>query len=153
MYQEIERKFLVAADDWRGETVGVPIRQGYLSRGIGTTVRVRRAGAQARLTIKGPVSDGVRPEFEYDIPAAEAEQLLALCGTALVEKTRYEVPHRGHVWEVDVFEGRNAGLVVAEIELDSVGELVELPDWVGTEVTDDPRYLNASLAERPFRDW
>lgn len=153
MGQEIERKFLVASDGWRDGEPGVRLRQGYLTRGVETTVRVRLAGDTATLTVKGPVAAGARPEFEYGIPASDAEALLALCPDGVIDKIRYERAWHGHTWEIDVFAGANAGLEVAEVELDTVDEVVELPPWVGAEVTDDPRYLNASLARHPFRDW
>jgi adenylate cyclase len=148
MAVEIERKFLVAGDGWRGGA-GRRLVQGYLSETGAATVRVRIDGAGAFLTIKGENAGAVRPEFEYPIPLADAEAILALCRRPLVEKTRYEVEHSGHVWEVDVFEGDNAGLVTAEVELDAEQEAVELPSWVGTEVTSDLRYRNSSL---PLRD-
>lgn len=110
-------------------------------------------GDEAFLTIKGRARGLVCSEFEYPIPAADGESLLALCGTARVEKIRYEIPHAGHTWEVDVFEAGNAGLVVAEIELADEAEAFERPDWAGPEVSGDPRYLNANLARSPFGAW
>ena len=153
---EIERKFLVAGEGWRpavqGE--GVKLRQGYLAApGPGAThVRVRLAGPQGLLTIKGPALAGsggqMRPEFEYPIPAEDAVALLALCTTPPLAKTRFEVPHAGHLWTVDVFEApaRLAGLVLAEVELPDMATQPALPDWLGREVTDEPRYANAALA-------
>lgn len=148
---EIERKFKVAAE-WRPQTAGVAMRQGYLCRDPARTVRVRRAGDAAWLTIKGLGDGPSRPEFEYPIPIADAEQLLALCD-AQVRKTRYRERCGDHVFEIDVFEGANAGLIVAEVELDAVHEVFVRPAWLGAEVTDDPRYFNAALAVRPYSTW
>lgn len=152
---EIERKFLVQADGWRADADGgTPYLQGYLASGDGATVRVRMAGAQGKLTIKGKTRGIARAEFEYDIPAADAEAMLrTLCKGHLVDKTRYRVPVGRHVWEVDVFLGGNAGLVLAEVELGAEGEAFERPAWAGAEVSDDPRYFNAYLARRPFTTW
>jgi adenylate cyclase len=152
---EIERKFLVASDEWRQQAEpGVRYRQGYLSAQPRATVRVRVAGERAFLTVKGEAAGLVRPEFEYAIPLPDAEAMLAgLCGGPLVEKTRYRVPHSGHIWEVDVFEGDNAGLVVAELELTHPDEPFARPPWLGREVTGDARYLNARLARYPYRTW
>jgi adenylate cyclase len=151
---EIERKFLVAGDSWRSRAdTGTPLAQGYLCSGQGRTVRVRLADDRAWLTIKGPTEGMTRQEFEYPIPAADAGEILALCEGTVIEKTRYRVPHAGCVWEVDVFAGANAPLVVAEVELAHAEQEVALPDWVGREVTDDVRYRNSSLAQRPFSRW
>lgn len=153
MPAEIERKFLVADDAWRAGAVGTRYVQGYLSRDPERTVRVRRAGDRAFLTIKG-ISRGIsRPEFEYAIPVAQAEDLFALCLGPLIEKTRTIVEYSGKRWEVDEFAGDNAGLVVAEIELKGEDEVFDLPPWAGAEVSDDPRYFNSSLSERPFKSW
>lgn len=149
---EIERKFLVAGEPWHGHP-GRRLQQGYLASTDGVAVRVRVAGDQAWLTVKGPAQAGVRVEVEVDVPVDEAQQLLGLCGTRRIDKVRYLVPHAGHTWEVDVFDGLNAGLVVAEVELDAVDEAVTLPAWVTAEVTDDDRYANASLSRRPFSRW
>lgn len=147
---EIERKFLVKDDSWKAEAgEGQVYRQGYLCSGHGKTVRVRIIGAQAFLTIKGPTNGISRSEFEYEIPVADAEAMLPLCGN-LVEKTRYLIDHDSLQWELDVFAGANDGLVMAEIELDSEDQSIELPDWAGEEVSGDPRYYNAYLAEHPF---
>jgi CYTH domain-containing protein len=158
MAREIERKFLVAGDGWRAGARGVPYRQGYLSAGADArcTVRVRRAGDHAYLTIKGPAAPGgtERDEYEYPIPVADAEEMLAgLCAGGRVEKVRHRVPHAGHVWEVDEFAGENAGLVLAEVELGRADEPVALPPWVGAEVTADTRYTNAALARAPWPQW
>lgn len=151
---EIEHKFLVKSDAWRsGSDRGTLIRQGYLSHDPDRTVRVRVAGSEAFLTIKGRAAGTRRLEFEYPIPVADATELLALCRGSLIEKTRFVVAHAGHTWEIDVFEGDNAGLLVAEIELENEGETFELPAWAGEEVSHDRRYSNASLAEQPFCTW
>jgi adenylate cyclase len=150
---EIERKFLVVGDAWQGGgRPGQRYCQGYLADDAGVTVRVRRAGPKAYVTIKGQGDGGpVRPEFEYEIPVEEAEQMLAsLCRRPLIEKTRHEVAHAGHLWQVDEFGGANAGLVLAEVELDDPAEQVVLPSWVGEEVTSDPRYRNSALVTRPM---
>jgi adenylate cyclase len=155
MAREIERKFLVAGDGWRtGTRGGVPYRQGYLAAGSGITVRARVAGERAFLTIKGPAAAGARDEYEYPIPPADAEEMLArLCVGGVIEKTRHRVPFAGRVWEVDEFLGENAPLVVAEVELDRIDAEVALPPWVGQEVTDDVRYTNAALSRRPYSHW
>ena len=144
---EIERRFLVTGDGWRAAAIGTRrLHQGYLAREDGVTVRLRVADGAAKLTIKGP-GGLVRPEFEYAIPAQEAEEMLAtLCTGRRLVKTRHDVPHGGLMWEVDVFEGPLAGLVVAEVELPHAAHLLDLPPWAGREVTEDPRYSNAALA-------
>jgi len=153
MGSEIERKFLVRSEDWKPGAVGVPYRQGYLCRQA-ATVRVRVAGGQAYLTIKGQAQGITRLEYEYPIPLADAQALLdQLCLKPLIEKTRYRLEFAGRVWEVDEFAGENQGLVVAEVELEGPDQPLELPDWVGEEVTHDPRYLNANLVEQPFSRW
>ena len=151
---EIERKFLVGGDQWRHQVAGSStLRQGYLSTGAGTTVRVRSDGVTAWLTIKGK-SEGIRrAEFEYAIPTADAAEIMTLCGSLVVEKVRYRILQGAHVWEVDEFAGRNAGLVTAEIELTTPEDKFQRPEWLGSEVSDDPRYLNANLALNPFQDW
>ena len=149
---EIERKFKVA-DDFRPTGVGIPMAQGYLSRDPKRTVRIRIAGMQGYLTIKGETNGAARLEYEYEIPAEEARELLALCEQPLVEKTRYRETVAGHVWEVDVFHGANAGLVVAEIELASEAEDFPLPTWAGAEVTGEKRYYNAALIAHPYNMW
>ena len=154
MGQEIERKFLVAGEAWRALGEGTPFRQGYLTADAARSVRVRIAGAQGFLTVKGPSVGAARLEFEYEIPVADAEAMLdALCARPLIEKTRYRIPSGGLIWEVDEFAGDNAGLVVAEVELEHEDQEVVLPDWVGAEVTGDPRYFNASLVAQPYKEW
>jgi len=151
---EIERKFLVKASLWRPPHAGTRYRQGYLSTDPARSVRVRLAGEQAWLTIKGETVGITRLEYEYPIPATEASEMLdRLCKRPLIEKTRYRVELAGLVWEVDEFEGVNAGLVIAEVELTGENQAIELPGWVGEEVSADPRYCNASLVDRPYCEW
>ncbi len=148
MGEEIERKYLVRSDAWRAAArPGKALVQGYLSSNAKATVRVRLIeGRRAVITIKGPVDGISRAEFEYDIPLEDAEALLAIAEPHVVRKTRFEVPVDGLVWEVDVFGGAHAGLVLAEIELERADQPVDPPAWVGREVSDDDRYANASLA-------
>lgn len=154
MGTEIERKFLVNGDAWRQGAEGELLRQGYLSNDPTCTVRVRIVGKRAFLTIKGQGRGLVRPEFEYPIPVTDAESLLGtLCRGPLLEKTRFKVQVDAHVWEVDEFHGANQGLIVAEIELGAEDEAFTKPAWVGQEVSDDPRYLNARLVSEPFSTW
>jgi adenylate cyclase len=149
---EIERKFLVSGEAWK-QAPGQLISQGYLNRDKQRTVRVRVAGEQAWLTIKGLSTGATRAEFEYPVPLADALEMLALCDGPRVEKIRRCIPHQGMTWEVDEFLGDNAGLVVAEIELESADQAFEPPPWLGQEVTADTRYFNSSLASLPFSRW
>lgn len=151
MAVEIERKFLVAGSGWRGGD-RQEIVQGYLASGP-VTVRVRRAGNAWLLTIKGPPSGLRRAEFEYPVPEADARELLALCGDRLIHKTRHRLRHGDHLWEVDEFHDANAGLILAEVELQAADERPEPPPWLGREVSSDPRFTNAALAARPYRNW
>ena len=154
MANEIERKFLVRSDAWRADARSEPFRQGYLSTQPGRTARVRVAGTRGYITIKGERHGLTRLEFEYEIPVSDAEQMLdALCEKPLIEKTRHWVEHKSMVWEIDEFWGENAGLVVAEIELARADQQIELPDWVGEEVTEDARYYNSNLIKHPFKTW
>ncbi|WOD41827.1 CYTH domain-containing protein [Nodosilinea sp. E11] len=154
MGQEIERKFLVVGDAWRNHAQGELMRQGYIPTQDARTVRVRQVGDRAYLTLKGPAVGLVRPEFEYSIPVDDAETILAtLCEPPLIEKTRYRLPLGNVVWEIDDFHGDNQGLIVAEVELTSADQPVDLPDWIGLEVTDDHRYQNANLARHPYSQW
>lgn len=154
MGEEIERKFLVRGDAWRVGAKGTRFRQGFLSVEPERTVRVRVAGACAWLTIKGKTVGARRSEYEYEIPKSDAEQMLdALCVRPIIEKVRYAVRVGRHGWEIDVFEGENRGLIVAEIELGAEDEAFETPSWLGDEVTDDPRYFNSNLAVHPFTTW
>lgn len=153
MGKEIERKFLVKGDEWRKLAKGVRYRQGYLSTLKERTVRVRTVDANGYLTVKGVTIGATRQEFEYDIPAADAAVLLDMCEQPLVEKLRYKIPLGGVVWEVDEFEGVNQGLIVAEVELASEDQKVDLPSWIGAEVTGDPRYFNSNLIAHPYSRW
>lgn len=148
MAVEIERKFLVTSDAWQSlATSSSQLRQGYLSSNAKATVRVRISDDQrAVITLKGALQGISRPEFEYAIPLADARELLDMAQPHVVEKRRYLVPWGEVIWEVDVFEGRHAGLVMAEVELADEAQRVQLPDWVGREVTNDDRYANASLS-------
>lgn len=150
---EIERKFLLASDAWRAGAVGTEYRQGYLSRDPARTVRVRVAGEQAFLTIKGRNEGISRAEFEYAIPLADALALLPLCEGPLIEKVRYRIPQGDLCWEIDEFLGQNAGLTVAEIELPTADTPFERPAWLGYEVSGDPRYYNSSLSKTPYSEW
>ena len=152
---EIERKFLVKDDSWRdGVESETHIMQGYLSDNPSATVRVRVKGVKGYLTIKGRGTGLVRPEYEYEIPVADAEPMLReLSISAIVDKVRYRVRSGAHVWDLDVFSGDNAGLVMAEVELDTEDEAFDVPTWAGQEVTDDTRYYNAKLAQHPYCDW
>jgi CYTH domain-containing protein len=153
MPTEIERKFIARPQDWSQLATGEHLRQGYLSRADNATVRVRIQNQRATLTIKSKTTGIARNEYEYEIPLADAQQLLQLCDGPLIEKTRYCIDHKGHVFEVDVFEGDNAGLIVAEVELQSADEPVALPDWIEREVSHDVRYFNSNLAINPFCNW
>ncbi len=151
---EIERKFLLVGDAWRSLGEPVLLRQGYLSSQRERVVRVRIEGGAAMLTIKGVSVGASRGEWEYPIPLADAEQLLdGLCEQPLVEKYRRRIEFGGMVWEVDEFLGANAGLVVAEIELESEEQAFARPDWIGAEVTDDARYFNSALIKHPYSRW
>lgn len=158
---EIERKFTVVGDAWRAAAEkSVRMAQGYLND-IGAvqqgrqkaSVRVRIAGDEAFLNLKSRELGHTRQEFDYPIPVADAEALLALCTGGLIDKTRHYVRYADFVWEVDEFAGENAGLVVAEIELPSAETAFERPAWAGREVTDEPRYYNLALADRPYSRW
>ena len=148
MGTEIERKFLVRDDSWRAlANEGRAIRQGYLSSNAKATVRVRTwDDAQAAITLKGKSKGASRAEYEYQIPVDDARELLEMSRPNTIEKRRHELEFGGLTWEIDVFEGRHEGLVIAEVELEREDHDLELPDWVGTEVTLDDRYFNASLS-------
>jgi adenylate cyclase len=150
MAMEIERKFLVVSDEWRTSVSYYRrLRQGYLTKTANGSVRVRRSAASATITVKGPRNGIMREEFEYDIPVEEADVMLrTLCARPLVEKVRYWVEHAGMTWEIDVYSGAAAGLVLAEIELDQADQAFAVPRWVGAEVTHDARYSSAAIAAR-----
>lgn len=152
---EIERKFLLRNGDWRElSDGGTPYRQGYLVGSEQASVRVRIEGNVAKLNIKSATLGIRRLEFEYLIPMAEAQEMLnTLCEHPQIEKTRYRVPIGRHVWEVDEFAGANSGLVVAEVELASEDEELLLPEWIGEEVSHDPRYYNVCLVKHPYSEW
>ena len=155
MAQEIERKFLVRDDRWRDQAdAGEQLVQGYLASSSALTVRVRIRGRAAWLTLKGASSGISRSEFEYPIPLADAKAMLAEFALGpVIDKVRHRVPCAGHLWEVDVFAGENAGLILAEVELARADETFEHPPWVGSEVSADPRYYNVNLARHPYRRW
>ena len=152
---EIERKFLVHHDAWNilVKPNGKDLRQGYILNDPAKTIRVRIAEAKAWLTIKSITLGASRLEYEYEIPIAEAKELLDNFSEGELEKIRYEIDYKGKIWEVDVFSGENDGLIVAEIELLSEDEDFECPKWIDVEVTGDKRYYNASLTTYPFKDW
>ncbi|MEN2427164.1 CYTH domain-containing protein [Chromobacterium vaccinii] len=153
MALEIERRFVVSGDGWRGLAPAVQYRQGYLSVEKERTVRVRVVGEQAWLTLKSNISNVSRHEFEYPIPLADAQTIMAAMCPMLVDKLRHRIEHGGFVWEVDEFFGDNAGLVLAEIELPGEDTLFAKPGWVGEEVTEDGRYTNAYLSKNPYSRW
>ena len=150
MGTEIERKFLVADPSVVDGLDGSVIRQGYLSRDPARTVRIRRRGELAFVTVKGANHGSRRSEWEYEVPTADADEMFSLCEGPILDKTRYLIDVAGRTWEVDVFRGANAGLVMAEVELDAEDAVVELPAWAGLEVTGDPRYYNANLTSHPM---
>ena len=158
---EIERKFVVVSDGWRtAASRRQRMAQGYLNDAASlqagaqkASVRVRIAGEQAALNLKSRELGASRQEFEYAVPLADAEALLALCVGGTIDKTRHYVRIGAHVWEVDEFHGDNAGLIVAEIELGAVDEAFEKPSWAGAEVTNEARYYNLALAARPYAQW
>ena len=155
MNLEIERKFLVRDGRWRDGAMGQQrLQQGYLANTAACSVRVRVAGGQGWISVKGMRPGRVRDEYEYAIPEAEAAAMLAaFAGDPLIDKVRHRVPVSGHVFEVDEFEGANRGLVIAEIELDAPDEEFPHPPWLGDEVTDDGRYYNCRLVAEPFGAW
>ncbi|RPI78108.1 MAG: CYTH domain-containing protein [Desulfobacteraceae bacterium] len=153
MKTEIERKFLVKGFSWK-TTGGKRYCQGYISRNKQSTVRVRISDDKAFLAVKGAQTGITRLEYEYAIPKIDAEELLEhLCEKPLIEKIRYRVSFGGHVFEIDEFLGDNAGLIVAEIELESEDQDFPKPPWLGNEVTRDPRYYNVNLVQHPFKEW
>ncbi|MBM9537624.1 CYTH domain-containing protein [Desulfobulbus alkaliphilus] len=151
---EIERKFLLAGEGWRELAEGIAYRQGYLCTDRKRTVRVRTAGQKGYLTVKGATVGLTRSEYEYEIPLGDALAMLdTLCPQPQIEKKRYTITFQGCIWEVDEFFGLNEGLVVAEIELQREDQVFERPDWIGKEVTGDPRYYNAALCAAPYSTW
>lgn len=153
MGQEIERKFLVVRELWEPKGEGVRIAQGYLNADPERTVRVRVKGNMGYLTVKGKNEGIARKEFEYEIPLEDAEEMLKLCALPIIEKRRFREKVEGHTWEVDAFSGDNRGLLLAEIELQEENESFKRPEWLGREVSEDPRYYNSNLSRHPFGRW
>jgi len=151
---ETERKFLLKHLPSALLTRGIHICQGYMVNKKDRVVRIRLYGDKAFLTIKGPSCNASRKEYEYPVPKQDAMEMISLfCKKPLIEKTRYQIEFKGFEWVVDLFSGSNKGLVVAEIELDTVDQVFEKPDWIGQEVTHDPRYFNSNLIKRPYSTW
>lgn len=156
MATETERKFLISSPKWHQSVDKIiNIRQGYFETPDNIAIRIRITDEEAFFTVKGSLQeDGMsRAEFEYGIPLIDAEEMLGLCRTPIIEKVRHHVMCEGHLWEVDEFKGENYGLVVAEIELHSPDERFDKPEWLGEEVTDDKRYINACLLDNPYNNW
>ena len=154
MGKETERKFLVQGDVWRSLVKGTAYRQGYLNSAKERTVRIRTIDDKAFLTIKGLTVGATRSEYEYEIPLAECNAMLdTLAEKPIIDKKRYKVPFAGLTWEIDEFFGDNAGLIVAEVELNSEGQTFRKPEWAGEEVTVDPRYFNSNLIKHPYSKW
>ncbi len=154
MAKEIERKFLLKGDAWKKLGKGTLYRQGYLNSVKERTVRIRTIDDKAFLTVKGITVGSTRAEYEYEIPHADCVAMLDnLAEKPIIEKLRYKVPLGGFVWEIDEFLGVNEGLVVAEVELKSEDQQFEKPEWVGEEVTSDPRYFNSNLVAHPYTTW
>lgn len=155
MGTEIERKFLTVSEAWRIDAMdSVKMTQGYIAETEFCSIRIRIAGERAWLNIKEMKLGMRRGEFEYPVPAEEGQDMLRrFCVGGLIEKVRHQVRHGDHVWEIDEFAGSNLGLILAEVELSSVDERIDLPPWVGEEVTDDSRYYNIKLAQFPYLEW
>ena len=154
MAKEIERKFLVKNLDWKSQAKGTLYRQGYLNSEKERTVRVRTIDDKAFITVKGITTGVSRMEFEYEIPFADATQMLdELVEKPIIEKYRYKLAQDGLVWEIDEFLGDNAGLVVAEVELADAQQALVRPDWLGEEVSSDPLYFNNNLVANPYKNW
>ncbi|MEM7542924.1 MAG: CYTH domain-containing protein [Pseudomonadota bacterium] len=155
MGKEIERKFLLASERWREEVErSTPMVQGYLAGSAEASVRVRISGEQAHLNLKSATLGIERDEFEYEIPLADGKAILKrLCGERTIEKTRHYVKANHFLWEIDEFSGANQGLIVAEVELDATDTVLTLPDWIGEDVSADPRYYNVALVENPYGSW
>ncbi len=151
---EIERKFLLANDDWRMLAKGVCYRQGYLYENRESVVRIRTIKDKGYLTLKWKTTGITRAEYEYEIPQQDCiEMLKRVAQKSIIEKYRYIIEYKGFVWEIDEFSGENQGLIVAEVELDSENQKFTKPEWVGREVTDDPRYFNSNLINHPYKKW
>lgn len=156
---EIERKYLIHPKVWdQAEKPAARfLTQGYLCKDDQKVIRIRivrtMAGSKGYLTIKGRMENLGRPEFEYEVPVEEATDLLALIQAHPIEKIRYKYLHKGKIWDVDIFQGANKGLYLAELELENPEEAIDFPQWVGEEVSHDPRYYNSYLSEHPFTTW
>lgn len=152
---EIERRFLVSGSQWRqSANTGTDYRQGYLSIDQERTIRVRVSNDGAYITVKGPMIGFIRSEYEYSIPTQDAEQMLqTVCLQPIIEKTRYRLTYQDVDWEIDEFHSQNRGLIVAEVELEAENQVFEPPEWIGEEVTENPRYLNSQLVAHPFLEW
>lgn len=154
MAVEIEKKFLVKYLPKDLVSEPVFICQGYIANQKNIIIRIRIAGEEAFITIKGPTVNYSRREYEYPMPIKDAKEMIELfCQENLVEKKRYKVHHQDFTWEIDQFSGKNQGLIVAEIELESPDQIFEKPDWVGKEVSHDPRYYNSNLIGNPYSTW
>ena len=152
---EIERKFLVVNDSWRSLGLGKVYKQGYIATADNiTTIRVRIIGEEAYLTIKSKTEGISRNEFEYPIRLEDAQMILeSLCDRPLIEKIRYKINYDNLLWEIDEFQGENQGLIIAEVELENENQTINLPEWVGEEVSHDPRYYNVNLTKNPYQTW
>jgi adenylate cyclase len=150
---EIERKFLINPSKWQAKNSGLKIIQGYLSVDKDRVVRVRIKGEKAFLTIKGNPNGITRTELEYEIPLDDAYTMLKMCLDHPIEKTRHLETYGDLLWEIDVFDGENSGLFLAEVELQDENQAIVLPDWVTEEVSTDYRYFNAWLSQNPFSKW
>ena len=152
---EIERKFLVVNDSWRSLGLGKVYKKGYIATADNiTTIRVRIIGEEAYLTIKSKTEGISRNEFEYPIPLEDAQMILeSLCDRPLIEKIRYKINYDNLLWEIDEFQGENQGLIIAEVELENENQTINLPEWVGEEVSHDPRYYNVNLTKNPYQTW
>lgn len=153
MALEIERKYLVSGEGWRKLAEPVQYAQGYMLADEGITVRIRIAGKSGFLTIKGKSEGMSRKEFEYQIPLEDAREMMLLSSIPIIEKKRSRIEWEGKIWEVDEFEGKNKGLIMAEIELKSEDESFAIPPWIGEEVTGDIRYFNSYLSQNPYTEW
>jgi hypothetical protein len=154
MPKEIERKFLVKGDSWRGLAKSQFYQQGYIDTINQTTIRIRIVGEKGFLTIKGKSQGITRSEYEYQIPLADAQQMLQeLCQKPQIQKNRYQIQVKELLWEVDEFLGDNSGLIIAEVELENEDQIIELPEWIAQEVSHDPRYLNYNLAKFSYKNW
>jgi len=154
MGKEIERKFLLKDDSWRGLATGTSYRQGYLNSIKERVVRVRTIDDKGYLTVKGITTGATRLEYEYEIPGKDATEMLNdLCEKPIIEKNRHTIDFAGFTWEVDEFFGENEGLAVAEIELKNEEQQFEEPEWIGDEVTGDPKYFNSNLIINPYTKW